>query len=186
PRDWFQMLYYGAPYSLVLASPLQIGVMGAIHRGIERMSSASGHFQAVVLTESISLMVGAVLTAIAGLVTIWASSDENSQGLAIALWTILGLLMSPVAWPDELPLLLPIYLFTGLIAWRLYFGMSKVISSFWFVGGVVLVCGIGIHDFTSILPGVHPRFMALILVYVGAAMVLHSRNLAGGADSAIA
>ncbi|MGH7815574.1 MAG: glycosyltransferase family 87 protein [Candidatus Binataceae bacterium] len=178
PRDWFEMIRHGARYSFGLVSPLQINVRGAVYPAIVRITGAGGHFEAAALTGALTLAIGGILLAAAAFVTMRASGAANSQGLALALWIALGLEMSPVAWPDELPLALPIYLFAALIVGELYRRGHRATLSGWFIGGVALAGGIGIHDFTSILPGLHPRFLALILVYLGAAMILHARNLA--------
>lgn len=167
---WIDLFRYGIANSLKETSPIQIGVMGAL--------GSAGANSNLPLSGALIAAIDAALIAITIITTVRAGAGSNTQGLAFSLWMILGLELSPVVWPHELPLAIPAYLFAALTAWQLYSERSAVIARPWFIGGVVLTGTIATHDFTTLIPGVHPRFLALILTYLGAAMLLHAHTLA--------
>jgi hypothetical protein len=49
--------------------------------------------------------------------------------------------------------------------------------------GVILIVAAGLHDFTG-MPGIHPRVVALVLQYLGAALILKVRTNAQCGESA--
>jgi len=148
------------------------GTMGAVHRG---NLTALAFYQDVIGGGSANWLVYA-LTATDDLLLVaiaaWPASRSTrtggpSDGIAFSLWLGAAILMSPLAWPHETLLLLPLYLFEFLAAreasnWNTTNGWP-------FVTAVAIVAACALAELIKLLPA--PGFPALFVTLLAASLV---------------
>src|SRR5713226_932871 len=106
----------------------------------------------------------------------------ESQGLAFALWAMAALLLSPLTGSYDLVLVLPAYLFAYVNAAWIVQNTERAAYPTLLVG-VILIVAAGLHNLMG-MPGIHPPVVALVLQYLGAALILKARTNAQGGESA--
>jgi len=166
-QEWLDFLRYGVSQTLDYVTTYQIGIFANMYIAVAHILSVS--YRQFVLSVAIALtaVVDLILLAAGSYATIRASERPQSQGVAFSLWAILCLLLSPVVWPHQLVLTAPACFFTltygaslamRVRSWRAFAPVSFAIS----VIGVVLL---ELRDFSGI-PGVHPRQLSLLVLYL--------------------
>src|SRR6266849_4114450 len=101
------------------------------------------------------------------------ASGRSRRGWRL-LCAMAALLLSPLTGSYDLVLVLPAYLFAYVNAAWIVQNTEQTASPALLVG-VILIVAAGLHDFTG-MPGIHPRVVALVLQYLGAALILKART----------
>ncbi len=182
PRNWIEYLLHGAPHVSQYWPIMNISVLAYSDVTISRWLSTGSASEVLALTLVFTAVAYVAIVAVAAFMTAHAGERAESQGLAFALWAIAAILLSPLIGSYDLVLVLPTYLFTYVnAAWIVQ--NSERAAAPAFLVGVILLVAVGLHDFTG-MPGVHPRLVALVLQYVGAALILKARTNAQCGESA--
>jgi hypothetical protein len=133
------------------------------------------------------ILFSAILDLMLVLILVWltmrADDDVITDGLLFSLWTTAGVLISPLSWHHELPLLFPMYFFTYWHIEKLFREKAYWARQRWLptlavsLGSILLVLCIG-REFNARLKHVIPTFLTPAAIFLGATMVLTALILA--------
>ncbi len=182
PRNWIEYMLHGTPAYLPVLANLNISVLAYSAVTISRWLSTGSPSEVLAMTAALTAAGDVAIVAVAAFVTAHAGERAESQGLAFALWAMAALLLSPLTGSYDLVLVLPAYLFAYVNAAWIVQNTEQAASPALLVG-VILIVAAGLHNFTG-MPGIHPPVVALVLQYLGAALILKARTNAQGGESA--
>lgn len=120
--------------------------------------------------ENLRLILSAVLSiavvAAAAAVTIKCPDADENDGILLTVWIMAALMLSPIAWAHELPLLTPFYLFVAVRLWR---GLrpdttTLVLMSLGLLGFIV-------PYFSGAVRHAHTYFFAMVATFVAGCML---------------
>ncbi|HXN85524.1 MAG TPA: glycosyltransferase family 87 protein [Candidatus Binataceae bacterium] len=133
------------------------------------------------------ILLAAILDLILVLILAWltmqADDDVITDGLLFNLWTTAGILISPLSWHHELPLLFPMYFFTYWHIEKSFREKDYWMKQRWLpiiavsLGSILLVLCIG-REFNARLKHLIPTFLTPGAIFLGAAAVLTALILA--------
>jgi hypothetical protein len=107
-------------------------------------------------------------------VLFWATSraanDSVSDGLVFGLWLIAMLLLSPLSWRPELPLLFPAYIFAAVAILRLSIG--RAFTGIELVAGTILIGLCASVELVKALPDFRPQTLTAVLTFIGTTIIL--------------
>jgi hypothetical protein len=110
-------------------------------------------------------------------VLLWATSkaanDSVSDGLVFGLWLVAMVLVSPLAFSNELMLLFPAYIFASVAVWRLSIP-GRAFPGLGFVAGAILVGACAAVELIKALPDFRPQMLTALLTFVGTTLILRS------------
>jgi len=116
----------------------------------------------VILSAALSVAVVAAAVAI----TMKAAGEGENDGILLSIWIMTALMLSPIAWAHELPLITPFYLF---VAARLLRGARADTT------GLVLMSmgllGFVVPYFSTVVRHAHIYFFAMVATFVAACML---------------
>ena len=139
----------------------------------------SGPFSPATLAVSSVMSVG-VLALLVMMTLRTTDSDANVDGLVYGLWLAAGLLFSPLSWLHEFPLLIPVYLFAGAVAYQtIQKGGAE--HKFALLAGILMLGVCIVPELIHQLPFLQPPYMVPIAAFIGGALLLWSRG--GRSDS---
>lgn len=179
--NWRNFAIYGLAHSADIAwrfVPDRISVLNLVFRlaGGTPVTASSGRLMIIALTLGIDVVIVAVL--------VWAAArtepDSELDELTFGLWLAGGLLISPMTWHHEMPLLFPLYIATALIAGRALYGRSAETGWRWlllnpgFALGAMLVAACIAREFVARVNHLVPRFLIPSIAFAGGALVLRS------------
>lgn len=105
----------------------------------------------------------ACLIASAAYATLKAPTGAEADGIVLGLWLAVSLLLAPVAWPHEIALLMPLYLYAADILLQRYRMVPVAARSLLLAGAV----GIVVPYYSSPARSLHLYFFALVAQYLG-------------------
>ncbi len=148
-RDYFA---YGAPtVGVNLLRNRLVAVLPNLYQLQLALFCPSARCPVWLSTIALAIAIDLSIVAAAAIVTARAPRDSGVQGLCFGIWLIVALLLSPISWDHELPLMLPAYLFLIAALVRQRATNRAVVT--------LLVAGLG----GSMLPFFAPWFLHLHL-----------------------
>lgn len=172
--NWREHLVFGVPHFDTphwLALPQALAIWCNVYTAVLKLGggvvpSAFG-LPVIGLTAILDLAVIAGAAA----VTLDAPDDPETDGLCFGLWLAVALLISPVTWLHELPLLFPLYLFAGASMLR-----GRIESRTGFGLLAISLVGFVATYFWVPLREMRLYFILTVATYIGACMLVASRG----------
>jgi glycosyl transferase family 87 len=143
---WSEFLVYGVPVVDTphwLTQPRALAIWCNVYSAILTVRGGAAQSGFGWATGGVTAVLDLAVVAGAVAATLKAPEDRETQGLCFGLWLVVALLISPVTWLHELPLLLPLYLFASAAAlhggigsragfWLLAIGLAGFVATyFW-------------------------------------------------------
>ncbi len=179
--NWWNFASYGLARSAAIAghfAPDKIDVLNLIFFLVNGTIQAGSFGLAAVI--AMTLAIDAVIVTVLVWATVRTQTDSDLDELTFGLWLAGGLLISPVAWRHEIPLLFPLYIATALTAGRVLYRRSAETGGRWlllnpgFSLGFILVAACITREFIPRANHLVPHFLIPSIAFAGAALVLRS------------
>lgn len=156
PSLWLNFWRYGTPHSFErITSPMMALDLSAILPTVYRIvAGLSGHPNSASWPMVVALTIPLDLLVVAALVIATRRDSEDRRGLVFSMWLAAAVLLSPLAWRNELILLFPAYLFSYQAALATFDQRPRHVSAAILV--IVTACVIGelSHKFLRVEPAV--------------------------------
>lgn len=116
----------------------------------------------VIVTAAFSIVVVAAAAA----VTVKCPDTDENDGILLTVWIMAALMLSPIAWAHELPLITPFYLFVAVRVWR---GSRPATATVVLMSMGLL--GFVVPYFSGAVRHMHTYFFAMVATFVAACML---------------
>jgi Glycosyltransferase family 87 len=121
---------------------------------------------------ALSIIAGAAVLAIIIAATLYAKASDNAeQTLVFSLWVASGLVLSPLSWVHEFPLLDLAYLAGFVVAWRAF---RTIRNPRWLllVSGVVILAVCLAPELIRQMPPLRPPYLVPLLIIVAGTLLV--------------
>ncbi|HJU28748.1 MAG TPA: glycosyltransferase family 87 protein [Candidatus Binataceae bacterium] len=170
PRHWMEFWRYGTPHSFArIASPIMALDLSAILPNVYRVvADSSGHPYSASWPLVLALTIPLDLIVVAVLVFATLRDRDDGRGLVFSMWLAAAVLLSPLAWRNELILLFPAYLFSYQVAIATLDRHPRYVSAV--VIGFVTACVLG--EFSRKWSRVEPAILFPLILFAACAVLL--------------
>ena len=172
PARWIELVTHGLPIAYRITGHAGLTVLSFARKSIAHFAGTRTAAESLFAVWGLTALIDLGLFAIAAAATITSRARADLDGLVFGLWVALALLMSPLAWEQDILLLLPAYLF-GLLAAFQGFQTREPARHIALTAGssILAVCIV-----TGLIKAVpHPGFPVLLGAYLGAALIFRAR-----------
>lgn len=170
PRHWVDFWRYGAPHSFErIASPIMALDLSAILPNVYRViADLSGHPDSASWPLVLALTIPLDLIVVAALVFATIRDRDDDRGLVFAMWLAAAVLLSPLAWRNELILLFPAYLFAYQVAIATFDQHPRHVSA----AVIVFVTGCVLSELSRKWSRVEPAILLPIILFAACAVLV--------------
>jgi Glycosyltransferase family 87 len=173
PWRWIELVTLGMPVSYHAVGRAELTVLAFVRKVVAHFAGTKVFDAPLLPLLTIVTLIDLMLLAIAAMASLAIRGRNDLDGLLFGIWVALALLMSPLAWPPEMLLLLPLYLFGMLAAWNGFQPREAAARQISLVAGATLLTLCIVTALIKAVP--HPGFAALLAAYLGGALILRSR-----------
>ena len=160
------------PVSYRFVAEADLSVMTFVRKAVAHFAGTTTIAAPLFTVLAITALIDLALLAVAAASTINSRGHDDLDGLVFGMWIALALLMSPLAWMAEMLLLLPVYLFGMLAAWKGFEPRAPSRHVMLLAGAAMLTACI----VTALIKAVpHPGFSAVLAAFIGAALIVRAR-----------
>ena len=160
------------PVSYRFVAEADLSVMTFVRKAVAHFAGTTTIAAPLFTVLAITALIDLALLAVAAAATINSRARDDLDGLVFGMWIALALLMSPLAWMAEMLLLLPVYLFGMLAAWKGFVPRAPSRHVMLLAGAAMLAACI----VTALIKAVpHPGFSAVLAAFIGAALIVRAR-----------
>ncbi|MFZ0889021.1 MAG: glycosyltransferase family 87 protein [Candidatus Binataceae bacterium] len=177
--NWREYFVFGVPVFNTphwLAQPRAVAIWCNVYSALLKLRGGVAPSGFGLPAMGLTAILDLAVIAGAAAVTLNAPDDPETDGLCFGLWLAVALLISPVTWLHELPLLLPLYLFAGALMLR---GRIDQRAGFWLLA--IGLIGFVATYFWVPLREMRLYFIMTVATYIGACMLVASRSPRGRA-----
>jgi len=175
PVHWIELATQGLSIGYRIAGRHGLTVLPLVRRNVAHFSGTKIKEEPLFVVWGLTALIDLVLLAIAAAASITARGRADLDDLVFGLWVVLTLLMSPLAWRQDLLLLLPACLFGLIGAWRC-FQSQEPTRSLELIAGSAMLAYCVLSALIKAVPG--PGFSMLLAGYLGAALIFRARMAA--------
>lgn len=173
PAHWIELVTNGLPISYRITGHGGLTVLAFVRQCVAHFSGTRGAGEPFFAVWGFTALFDFALLAIAIALTTTGRARSDLDGLLFGLWVALAILLSPLAWSQDILLLLPACVFGILAAWDGYEVAEPSGTAALLAGAAMLsVCVV-----TSLIKAVpHPGFLIVLITYLGAALIFRART----------
>jgi len=180
PGRWREFLSIGVPLNIHhWIDPRAIAILSNVYSAIVKIHGGVPTAVFGPLNIGITATLDLAVIAGAAIVTLRAAEDRETDGLCFGLWLAVALLISPLTWHHELLLLMPLYIFAGVFAFR-----GGIDSPGGFGLLAIGLAGFVITYFWGTLREIHLYFIMTVATYVAGCILVATRGSTRGAVEA--
>jgi len=165
-REFFR---YGVPrfkQPFYFHDERQVGVLSNIYWMLESKYGDVLPQRIEDLRRILSVALSIAVVAAAAAVTIKCPDAEENHGILLGIWIMAALMLSPIAWAHELPLITPFYVFVAAQLWR---GSRPDTATLVLMSLGLL--GLIVPYFSGALRHMHTYFFAMVATFAAGCMM---------------
>jgi hypothetical protein len=173
PSRWIELATQGLRISFhVKGGNGGLTVLPFVRSSVAYFAGSTIATEPLLAVWGVTALIDLALLAIAVAATITGRGRADLDGLLFGMWIALALLMSPLAWEQDMLLLIPCYLFGLLAAWQ-GFELREAGGNIALIAGSAMLAMCIVSALIKAVP--HPGFPMLLAAYLGAALILRAR-----------
>jgi hypothetical protein len=174
PSRWIELATQGLHISFhVKGGNGGITVLPFVRRSVAHFAGTTIATEPLLAVWGLTALIDFALLAIAVAATITGRGRDDLDGLLFGMWIALALLMSPLAWEQDMLLLIPSYVYGLLAAWQ-GFQLREAGWNIALIAGSAMLVSCIVSALIKAVP--HPGFPMLLAAYLGAALILRART----------
>jgi len=173
PERWREFFVYGVPMiTTELAQERMVSAFTNLYHLLEQLFGPTVQYGWWLPAGALTLALGVLMAVRAGVVAATLPAGSDADGLYFGAWLAVALLLSPMSWDHELPLLVPAYLFAlaGFARGRLPYRAPMLVIML-----SLLASAAGF--FLAPLRSFHLYFLSTLALFAAACSALHSASI---------
>jgi hypothetical protein len=172
PARWIELATNGLPIAYRISGHAGLTVLSFVRKSVAHSAVTRTAAERLFAVWGFTALIDLVLLAIAVAASITGRGRADLDGLLFGLWVAFALLMSPLAWEQDILFLLPAYVFGLLAAGDGFHPLEPAHRVALITGSAMLAICVA----SSLIKAVpHPGFPVLLGAYVAAALIFRAR-----------